>query len=90
MVGGGIGMVTGGIMKYLENGTKQYLAAKWEINSAPVSLLLTLLSWAFESEVRNDLVVGLQGDLDQYEIEYKRIPMLRSAQIAAWLTYLGM
>ena len=87
-IGGTVGAVTGSLIGYLENGTKQYLATKWDINAAPIGLLITLLCWAFEAEVRNDIVVGLQGDLDQYDIEYKRVPMLRSAQIAAWLAYL--
>ena len=90
LIGGGVGAATGSLINYLETGTKQYLKDKWDINAAPIGLLITLLCWAFESEVRNDIITGLQGDLDQYDITYKRVPMMRSAQIAAVLAYLGM
>ena len=89
ILGGSIGTVTGTAIKYLESGTREYLARKLNIDSTTVSLFLMFACWAVEAEVRNDLVTGLQGDLDQNDIEYKQVPMLHSARIAAWLSYLG-
>lgn len=79
-VGGCIGATTGALIKYLER--------KGDIDAYSVSLLLYLLSWMLESEVRNDIIVGVQGDLDGYQIDYKKGLMFKSAWIASWLAYL--
>jgi hypothetical protein len=88
VLGGGVGMITGSLIKYLENEMQQYVSNKLKMNEL-VTFALILLGWALESEVRNDIVIGLQGDLDEYQIDYKKVIMLRSAWIASWLSYLS-
>jgi hypothetical protein len=87
-LGGGVGMITGSLIKYLENEMQQYVSNKLKMNEL-VTFALILLGWALESEVRNDIIVGLQGDLDEYQVDYKKVMMLRSAWIASWLSYLS-
>jgi hypothetical protein len=87
-LGGGIGVVTGSLIKYLESEIQQYFSKKLNTNEI-VTFTLILLGWALESEVRNDIVTGLQGDLDDYQIAYKKMIMLRSAWVASWLSYLN-
>lgn len=87
-LGGGVGVITGSLIKYLENEVQQYFSKKLNTNEI-VTFALILLGWALESEVRNDIVTGLQGDLDEYQIAYKKVIMLRSAWIASWLSYLN-
>lgn len=87
-LGGGVGVVTGSLIKYLESEMQQYFSKKLNTNEI-VTFALILLGWALESEVRNDIVGGLQGDLDEYQIAYKKVIMLRSAWIASWLSYLS-
>lgn len=89
LLGGTVGAATGSLIKYLEGEAQQYLSQKWNINEL-ATVALILLGWAIESEVRNDVVLGLQGDLDENQISYKKMIMLRSAWIASWLSYLGM
>ncbi len=89
VLGGGVGMITGSLIKYLESEMQNYFSQKLKTNEL-VTFALILLGWALESEVRNDIVTGLQGDLDQYQIDYKKIVMLRSAWIASWISYLGL
>ena len=81
-VGGCIGATTGALIKYLER--------KGDIDAYPVSLLFYILSWMLESEIRNDVILGVQGDLDGYQIEYKKGLMFKSAWIASWLAYLNV
>ena len=88
-LGVGVGAVTGSLIKYLENEVQHYFSKKLSANEL-VTFALILLGWAIESEVRNDVVMGLQSDLDEYEIKCKKVIMLRSAWIASWLAYLGM
>jgi hypothetical protein len=89
VLGGGVGMVTGSLIKYLESEIQKYFSKKLNTNEL-VTFALILLGWALESEVRNDIVTGLQGDLDQYQIDYKKVVMLRTAWIASWISYLGL
>jgi hypothetical protein len=88
VVGGTVGVVTGSLIKYLESEMQHYFSKKLNTNDV-VTFALILLGWALESEVRNDIVMGLQGDLDEYQIAYKKMIMLRSAWIASWLSYLS-
>lgn len=80
IISGGIGAVTGGVIRYLEK--------KLDIEASPIALFLTLLGWALESEFRNDVIVALQRDLDQNGIDHKKGLMFKSAWIASWLSYL--
>ncbi len=89
VLGGGVGMVTGSLIKYLESEIQQYFSKKLNTNEL-VTFALILLGWALESEVRNDIITGLQGDLDEYQIDYKKMVMLRTAWIASWISYLGL
>ena len=88
LLGGGVGAVTGSLIKYLETEIQQYFSRKLNTNEL-VTFALILLGWAIESEVRSDIIIGLQGDLDEYDIKCKKVIMLRSAWITSWLTYLG-
>ena len=80
ILSGGIGAVTGGVLKYLEK--------KFAVEKCPFALFVTLLGWALESELRNDIVVAFQRDLDQNGIEYKKGLMFKGAWISSWLSYL--
>lgn len=80
IISGGIGAVTGGVIRYLEK--------KLNVETCPIGLFLILLSWALESEFRNDVIVALQRDLDQNGIDHKKGLMFKSAWIASWLSYL--
>jgi len=77
---GGVGMVTGGVLRYLEQ--------KLNVPEGPLKLFTMLLGWALESELRNDIIVALQRDLDQYGIDHKKNLMFKGAWIASWLSYL--
>ena len=77
---GCVGATTGSVIRYLEK--------KFDIEAYPVALFLYLLSWTLESEIRNEVIIGLQGDLDAYQIKYKKGLMFKSAWIASWLAYL--
>ncbi len=88
VLGGGVGVVTGSLIKYLESEIQHYFSKKLNTNEL-VTFALILLGWALESEVRNDIITGLQGDLDQYQIDYKKMVMLRTAWITSWLSYLS-
>ena len=78
---GGVGAVTGGVLRYLEN----------QLNmpeNSPLRLFVMLLGWALESELRNDIIIALQRDLDQYGVDHKKGLMFKTAWIASWLAYL--
>jgi hypothetical protein len=80
-ISGGVGAVTGGVLRYLEN----------QLNmpeNSPLRLFVMLLGWAVESELRNDIIGALQRDLDQYGIDHKKALMFKGAWIASWLSYL--
>jgi hypothetical protein len=77
---GGVGVITGGILRYLEQ--------KVTMQEGPLKLFMMLLGWAIESELRNDIIVALQRDLDQYGIDQKKALMFKGAWIASWLSYL--
>jgi len=78
---GGVGAVTGGVLRYLENQLKLQ-------ENSPLRLFAMLLGWALESELRNDIIIALQRDLDQYGIDHKKGLMFKGAWIASWLSYL--
>src|SRR5437773_6632279 len=80
-ISGGVGAVTGGVLRYLENQLKLQ-------ENSPLRLFVMLLGWAVESELRNDIIVALQRDLDQYGIDHKKALMFKGAWIASWLSYL--
>lgn len=80
ILSGGVGAVTGGLVKYLEK--------KLEIEKYPLGLFLMLAGWALESELRNDIIVALQRDLDQQGIAHKKGLMFKGGWIASWLSYL--
>jgi hypothetical protein len=80
ILSGGVGAVTGGLVKYLEK--------KLEIEKCPLGLFLMLVGWALESELRNDIIVALQRDLDQQGIAHKKSLMFKGGWIASWLSYL--
>lgn len=88
VLGGGVGMATGSLIKYLESEIQQYFSKKLNTNEL-ITFALILLGWALESEVRNDIITGLQGDLDQYQIDYKKMVMLRTAWITSWISYVS-
>ena len=80
ILSGGVGAVTGGVVRYLEK--------QLNVEGSPIGLFLTLLAWALESEFRNDVIIALQKDLDQQGIGHKKSLMFKSAWIASWLSYL--
>ena len=88
LLGGSIGVATGSLIKYLEKGVLEHLRKECKMESPAAAFVVMLLSLAIESEVCNDLVVGLQSELDGYQIEHKKGLMSKTAQIAALLTYL--
>jgi hypothetical protein len=75
-----LGAATGTISRYMEK--------KLNIEAYPCALFLMLLSWALESEFRNDIIIALQKDLDKYGFAYKSGLMFKGAWIASWLSYL--
>ena len=77
---GGVGALTCGALRYLER--------KIDLPEGPVQLFVMLLGWALESELRNDIIVALQRDLDQYGIDHKKGLMFKGAWIASWFSYL--
>lgn len=77
---GGVGVLTGGALRYLER--------KINLPEGPVQLFVMLLGWALESELRNDIIIALQRDLDQYGIDHKKNLMFKGAWIASWFSYL--
>ena len=80
LISGCVGATTGAIVRYLEK--------QLRIESSPVSLFLVLLGWAVESELRRDVITGLQQDLDAYHVAHKKQLMFNLAWIASWLAYL--
>jgi hypothetical protein len=76
-----VGATTGASLRYIE---KQV-----NIEPSPIALLLTLLGWALESELRNDIIQALQKDLDMQDVMYKRGLMFKGAWISSWLAYLS-
>jgi len=71
----------------------RYLEKKLSLEmskESPIALLLMLFGWALESELRNDIIIALQKDLDSYNIGHKRGLMFKSAWISSWLAYLNM
>lgn len=85
LLSGCIGAATGTAVRYVE---KQFnLEASKE---SPMTLLLMLFGWALESELRNDIIVALQKNLDAYNIGHKKGLMFKSAWISSWMTYLNM
>lgn len=80
ILSGCVGATTGSLVRYMEK--------RLNIESSPVALFLLLLGWAFESEFRNDIILGLQKELDYYQVEHKKGLMFKSAWIASWLGYL--
>jgi hypothetical protein len=79
-----------GITGALTGGTIRYLEKKLNVEACPVALFVTLLGWALESELRNDIVSALQADFDQYGIAYKKGLMFKGAWISSWISYLHM
>lgn len=77
---GGVGAVTGGVLRYLEN--------QLNLQESSLRLFVMFLGWALESELRNDIILALQRDLDQYGIDHKKGLMFKGAWIASWLSYL--
>ena len=88
LLGGGIGIATGSLLTYAEDALVNYVEKHQKIDNAFTHLLILALGWMLESEIRNDVVAGTQGDLDSYQIPYKKVLMFRSACIASWITYL--
>jgi hypothetical protein len=82
LLSGCIGAITGSTIRYLEK--------QLNIESQPIALFLTLLAWALESEVRNDIIANVQNNLDAYQIYHRKGLMFKSAWIASWLAYLQM
>jgi hypothetical protein len=80
LLSGGIGATTGGLVRYLEK--------RLDVESSPIALFLALTGWLLESELRNDIIIGLQRDLDANHIEHKKSMMFKAAWIASWLAYL--
>lgn len=80
LLSGCVGATTGGIIRYLE---KQF-----DIESSQMALFLYLVSWTLESEIRNDVIAGLQSDLDGYHVEYRKGLMFKGAWLASWFAYL--
>ena len=80
ILSGCIGATTGSIVRYLEK--------RLNVEASPISLFLIFLGWAFESEFRNDILIGLQKELDANEIGHKKSLMFKSAWAASWIAYL--
>ena len=80
VLSGCVGATTGAVTRYLEK--------KLNVEASPIALFIMLFGWALESEFRNDLIAGLQQDLDAYQIAHKKGLMFKGAWIASWLAYL--
>lgn len=80
VLSGAIGATTGGLTRYFEK--------KFNIEASPIGLVLGILGWTLESEIRNDIIAVLQNDLDVYDVGHKKSLMFKCAWIASWLTYL--
>ncbi len=87
LLSGGVGATTGWLTRYFEDRIIGYVKRDFKVEALPIILGLRLLGWALESEIRNDIIAGLQGDLDAYQIEYKKNLMFKSACIVSWLAY---
>ena len=79
LLSGCVGLATGSIVRYLEK--------RFDIEASPIALFLYILSWTFESEIRNDIIIGLQADLDSNHVGYKKNLMFKSAWLASWIGY---
>ena len=88
LLGSGVGVATGTFLTYVEKALLQYIGKHHRIDFSLLKLLVCLIGWSLEAEIRNDIVAGLQGDLDAYQMQYKKNVMFRSAWIASWLAYL--
>ena len=82
VVSGCVGATTGSLLRYAEK--------KLNIEASSVALFLMLLGWMLESEFRNDIIVAIEQDLNEYGIKYKRGLMFKGAWIASWIAYLRM
>jgi len=80
ILSGCIGATTGGVVRYLEK--------RLNVEASPVALFLIFLGWAFESEFRNDIIMGLQKELDENQISHKKGLMFKSAWATSWIAYL--
>ncbi len=80
VVSGCVGAATGGLLRYAEK--------KLNIEASSVGLFLMLLGWMLESEFRNDIIVAIEQDLNQYGIKYKKGLLFKGAWIASWIAYL--
>jgi len=88
LMGGGIGVATSTVLTYAEDVLFDYLQNHARINYSIMPLVVALIGWTLESEIRNDIVAGVQSDLDVYQIPYQKHLMFRSAAVASWLNYL--
>lgn len=88
VVSSGIGIATGGLTAYVENVIVGYMKKNLPQELVPLFWFLPFFTWAIESEVRADIITGIQSDLDMYQIDYKKNLMFKNACIASWLSYL--
>ena len=81
LASGVIGAITGSGISYLEK--------RYEIDpSIGMNSLLLLVGWLLESEIRNDIILILQRNLDEYGFTYKKSLMFKIAWLASWIAYL--
>jgi len=88
LLSGGVGIATGGFTAYFENVIVKYMKKSLPQEVAPLVWFLPFFTWIIESEIRNDIITGLQTDLDAYQIHYKKGLMLKNAALASWISYL--
>lgn len=81
LASGIIGAITGSSISYLEK--------RYELDpSIGINSLLMLVGWLLESEIRNDIILILQRNLDEYGFTYKKSLMFKMAWLASWIAYL--
>ena len=83
-MGGCVGAATGGLIGYVQNGVVRYL----NIESSLLKLLLTAASCTIGLELCDNMIVGVQGNLDGDQIAYNKDLMSRAAVVASLLAYL--
>jgi hypothetical protein len=80
LMSGCIGAVTGG--------AAGYILKKNDCKDPLPYLLIMAFFWSLESELRSQIIDGLQKDLDACGIDHKKNFMFNGARLASWLAYL--
>lgn len=82
-MGGCVGMATGSALGYVQNKVIDYFA----LESAVLKLLLTVASLTLGSELCNNTVAMIEGNLDNDQIGYDDNLMSKAALVTALIAY---